>query len=213
MIDFSLSPEQAAVSENTRAFATTVLKDARSQYTALPNGPGRFQSTRPILEQATALGFIKGFIPPNLRGTGGSLLDSCLAIEELHAIEPSVTLTILSNGLGLLPLIQGGSAEQRESFLAPFLTGTGSPLASLVFSEPGGSANYFELGGKGIQTTATFDSSTQEWILNGEKIWATNCAGWDFKGADLQVITCRSVVPQSSSPQTGSPPSDCPMLS
>ena len=75
------------------------------------------------------------------------------------------------------------------------MTGTGSPLASLVFSEPGGSANYFAVGGKGMQTTAILDPSTDEWVLNGEKIWGTNCAGWDFKGADLQVVACRSASP------------------
>ena len=123
MIDFNLSHEQAQVSQNTRAFAATVLKDARARYAALSNGPERFQSTRPISEQATALGLIKGLIPPALGGTSGGLVDSCLAVEELHAVEPNVTLTILANGLGLTPLIIGGSPEQHREFLAPFLTG------------------------------------------------------------------------------------------
>ncbi|KAL8791336.1 MAG: hypothetical protein Q9195_005955 [Heterodermia aff. obscurata] len=212
MIDFSLSPAQAAVSKNTREFAAALLKDARSKYTTIPNGPERFQSTRPIIEQATVLGLTKGFIPPALGGTSGSLVDSCLAVEELYAVEPSVALTLLANGLGLTPLILGGSPEQQREFLAPFLTSSGSPLASLVFSEPGGSANFFEPGGKGMQTTASFDDSKQEWILNGEKIWGTNCAGWDFNGADLQVVACRSVVPEPVSTRTLTPHSDSAML-
>ncbi|KAL8715964.1 MAG: hypothetical protein Q9220_000631 [cf. Caloplaca sp. 1 TL-2023] len=193
MIDFSLSPKQLETIKNTRAFTAAFLKDARAKYAAIPNGPERFQSTRPIIEQATAMGFTKGFIPPALGGTSGSHVDACLAVEELHAVEPSVTLTILANGLGLTSLVLGGSPEQHKTFLAPFLTGTDCPLASPVFSEPAGSANYFEAGAKGIQTTATFDSFKDEWVLNGEKIWGTNCAGWDFKGADLQVVACRSV--------------------
>ena len=188
------------------------MKDARAKYAALPNGPERFQSTRPILEQATALGLVKGFIPPALGGTSGSLVDACLAIEELHAVEPSVTLTILANGLGLTPLIIGGSPDQHREFLAPFLTGRGSPMASLVYSEPDGSANYFEPGGKGMQTTATLDTETDTWTLNGEKIWATNCAGWDFKGADLQVVACRSITPSSAAVTSTIPPSDSAML-
>lgn len=206
MIDFNLSPKQAQVSQDTRAFAAAVLKDAHAKYAALPNGPERFQSTRPILQQATAIGLIKGFIPPALGGTSGSLVDACLAVEELHAVEPSVALTILANGLGLTPLILGGSPDQHREFLAPFLTGEGSPLASLVFTEPSGSANYFEPGGKGMQTTATLEGDS--WVINGEKIWATNCAGWDFKGADLQVVACRS----STNPTTTSTPSDSAML-
>ncbi|KAI9842244.1 MAG: hypothetical protein M1837_007389 [Sclerophora amabilis] len=195
MIDFNLSSEQAQVSQNTRAFAAAFLKDARSKYETIPNGPRRFQSTRPILTKATELGLVKGFIPAALGGTGGSLLDGVLAVEELHAVEPSVALTLLANGLGLSPLLMGGSPEQHQEFLPPFLSGEGAPLASLVFSEPGGSANYFEAGGKGMQTTAKRDGET--WVLNGEKVWATNCAGWDFKGADLQCVACREDSPSA----------------
>ena len=209
MIDFNLTAEQAQVTQNTRAFADALLKDARKKYAAIPNGPERFQSTKPIIEQATAMNFMKTFIPPHLGGTSGSLIDSCLAVEELHAVEPSVALTILANGLGLTPLILGGTAEQHDRFLAPFLTGRGSPLASLVFSEPEGSANYFEPGGKGMQTTATLDPATGDWMLSGEKIWATNSAGWDFHGADLQVVAARSITPNTSSE---TPPTDTAML-
>ncbi|KAI4157888.1 MAG: hypothetical protein LQ342_007923 [Letrouitia transgressa] len=199
MIDFSLSSEQAQTQQNSRAFAAGFLNGARASYTALPNGPARFQCTRPILQQATALGLVKGLIPSALGGTGGSLVNSCLAVEELHAVEPSVALTLLANGLGLSPLIMGGSPEQHKEFLAPFLSAEGSPLASLVFSEPGGSANFFELGGKGMQTTASKEGD--RWILNGEKVWATNCAGWDFKGADLQVVACRDPSSTFKSPE------------
>jgi len=31
----------------------------------------------------------------------------------------------------------------------------------------------------------------EEWVLNGEKTWATNSAGWDDRGADLQCVVCR----------------------
>ena len=159
------------------------------------------------------MSLIKGSIPPALGGTSGSLVDACLAIEELHAVEPSVTFTILANGLGLTPLIIGGSPEEHREFLAPFLTGEGSPLASLVFSEPNGSANFFESGGKNMQTTATLDTENDTWILNGEKIWATNCAGWDFKGAGLQVVACRSITsPSSSTAECSTDHSDSAML-
>ncbi|KAI0145200.1 acyl-CoA dehydrogenase/oxidase C-terminal [Xylariaceae sp. FL1272] len=32
-----------------------------------------------------------------------------------------------------------------------------------------------------------------EWVINGEKMWAINCAGWDFKGCDLACVVCRDV--------------------
>ncbi|KAA8572003.1 hypothetical protein EYC84_001938 [Monilinia fructicola] len=47
-------------------------------------------------------------------------------------------------------------------------------IGELVFSEPGGVANFVEKGAPGLITTATREGD--EWVLNGEKMWATNCA-------------------------------------
>lgn len=167
MIDFTLSSAQHQTRTNAAAFASTVLGPARQSYVKLPSSQ-RFVSTRPILETATALGLIRSQIPPALGGTGGSLIDVCLVVEELYAVEPSVALTLLSNALGLATLVAGGSEAQHKEFLGPFLSGVGAPLASLVYSEPGGSANFFEKGGGGMQTTARRDGD--EWVLNGEKV-------------------------------------------
>lgn len=52
-------------------------------------------------------------------------------------MERAASLTIFGTGLGLTPLCLGFKPEFAE-FLTPFLSGVGSPLASLVFTEPGG---------------------------------------------------------------------------
>ena len=114
----------------------------------------------------------------------------------MYAVEPSASLTIFSTGLGLLPMNLTGKPEHK-SFLEPFLSGEGEPLASLVFSEPGGVANWLEVGAPGLVTTATQEG--EEWVLGGEKIWATNSAGWDFEGADLQCVVCRVTPPPDPS--------------
>ena len=38
------------------------------------------------------------------------------------------------------------------------------------FSEPTGSANRWDEGGKGIQTTATLVERAKEWVVDGEKV-------------------------------------------
>lgn len=35
------------------------------------------------------------------------------------------------------------------------------------------------------------------------QIWATNSAGWDFKGADLQCVVCRTTALSSDEPEAG----------
>lgn len=39
--------------------------------------------------------------------------------------------------------------------------------------------------------------------MDGEQIWATNSAGWDFEGADLQCVVCRTTTPSGDKPADG----------
>ena len=205
MIDFTLSPAQHQLIDGTRRFAKALLANAREQYGRLPSdGITRFQSTRPILATATKLGLVRSLVPAQLGGTGGTIVDSSLVTEELFTIEPSVSLTLLGIGLGLSPVLLGDFSrreELRSEILAPFLhqgDGNKAPLASFVFSEPTGSANFWASDSPGIQTTATHDEQADEWVVNGEKIWATDCCGWDTQGADLQVLVVRNPAITSS---------------
>lgn len=172
MIDFELSPEQSAIRNAIRAFADAHLKNARSLYepqdTPHANWEARFRSTKPIYEEAVKAGLIQAQIPKHLGGGGGPLIEAALVVEELYAVETSASLSILGTGLGLTPLIMGASAEQQQTFLQPFLNGTGAPLASLVFSEPEGSANFAEIGAPGFQTVAALEGD--DYIINGEKV-------------------------------------------
>ena len=65
--------------------------------------------------------------------------------------------------------MNGGSAEQNAEFLQPFLSAEGAPLASLVYSEPTGTANWLEKGARGLQTVA-WQEGDGEWVIDGEKV-------------------------------------------
>lgn len=168
MVDFGLSAEQKTLRANANAFAQGVLSTAPHLYSKLPTQTERFQSTRQIYQSAAQAGLIKGQVPVPLGGTSGGLIDAAIVVEEFHAVEPSTAITILGTGLGLTPLIFGGSKEQHDRFLAPFLTQAGDPLASFVHSEPNGTANWLEKGASGLQTTAYQDGDV--WVINGEKV-------------------------------------------
>jgi alkylation response protein AidB-like acyl-CoA dehydrogenase len=135
---------------------------------------------------------------------GGTVLDSTILVEEMYKIDRSLSWTIFGTGLGLSPLLIGGTPAQHEEFLKPFLSSEGEPLASLVYSEPTSTANWLQKGAKGLQTVARKDGDY--WVINGEKVkslaanctwltcfkmWATNSSGWDDRGADLQCVACR----------------------
>lgn len=190
MVDFNLSPAQEAIRDAAAQFAAQHLTTARAVYTDPLTPSAKFRATQPLYEKGVAAGLIKSQIPTTQGGTGGALIDAVLCVEELYAVDCSVSLTILATGLGMAPLILAGTEAQHQQFLTPFLR-EGSPLASLVHSEPGGTANFTETGGDkvGLQTTVRREGETL--IIDGDKMWATNCAGWDDRGAELQCVTCR----------------------
>lgn len=189
-INFHLGPTEAGVRAVANGFAQQVLKPVRAEYHGIQEQSKRFQATQSAYALAVQGGMLKGMISPSLGGAGGSLVEACILVEECYAVEPSTALTIFSTALGLMPINLLQKPETKQ-LLEPFLSGEGAPMCSLVFSEPGGVANFLEKGAPGLNTTARRDGNT--WVLNGEKIWATNSAGWDFKGCDLACVVCRDV--------------------
>lgn len=112
-------------------------------------------------------------------------------VEELYAVDTSASLTILGTGLGLTPLIlaaagaakAGGDGGEKVlglvgGMLKPFLEEDGSGedegrpprLASLVFSEPQGSANFASAEGEGLRTVAVESEDGEGWVISGEKV-------------------------------------------
>jgi alkylation response protein AidB-like acyl-CoA dehydrogenase len=168
MIDFSLSDEQSAIRGMAVSFAENVLKTAAATYETHPTQVERHRALRPFYRTAVEGGMIKGLIPKPLGGIGGTVLDSAILVEHMYKVDRSLSLTIFATGLGLSPLLLGGTPAQHKEYLEPFLSGEGEPTASLVHSEPTGTANWLEKGGKGLQTIARKEGG--EWVINGEKV-------------------------------------------
>ncbi|KAL1620479.1 hypothetical protein SLS56_009658 [Neofusicoccum ribis] len=199
MVDFALSPNEARARDAARAFAKEHLSKAKAIYSKLESHADRFQAMRPVYEAAVRSGLIKAQIPAPLGGTCESFVEMALLVEECYAVDPTASLTVFGTGLGLAPLLNSNPGAFKE-FLEPFLAGEGAPLASLVFSEPGGVANWLEPGAPGLRTTVERDGD--EYVISGEKLWATNSAGWDFKGPDLACVVCRHPGAQADPPES-----------
>jgi alkylation response protein AidB-like acyl-CoA dehydrogenase len=165
MIDFELSENQTRIRDHARSFAAKHLTNAHTLYESLPTPQARFAAIKPLYEHGVGDGLIQAQVPSEYSGSGYSLVDMALLTEELYVADVNAALTILATGLGLSPLLIGGTDEQKRKFLAPFAERTGAPLASLVHSEPGGTANY---GTAGLKTTAR--KVDNGWVINGEKV-------------------------------------------
>jgi alkylation response protein AidB-like acyl-CoA dehydrogenase len=169
MTNYALSEDQIEVRRAAAQFAKEHIGPAADIYQGLSTQQARFREIRPFYEKLVKAGYLRSFIPAPFGGTGGSFLDMSLIVEEFWAVDTSVNMALLGTALGLMPLILGGTAEQRDRFMKPFISGEGDHLASLAHSEPGGTANYLEEGGRGLAVTARKEGD--EYVVNGEKVW------------------------------------------
>lgn len=188
VVDFTLTPDQVAARAETRAFAREHLSRVEGLIAGLNTPEERLLATRPVYAELVGAGFLRGMIAARDGGTMTSLLDMVVTGEELSTGDVSVTCSLFSTGLGLYPIGIAGTDEQRAQFLTPFLASGGSPMASLAFSEAGGSANFDEEGA-GIRTTARRDGDS--WVINGDKAFTTNGYGWHGEGPELFTVACR----------------------
>lgn len=187
----TLTARQRTVRTRAREFARTSLRGLDGTVGGLPTAEERFLATRPAYEQLVAEGFLAACIPEQAGGSSRGLLETAILTEELYRENTSVALTLIGTILGLQPVIVGGTDAQRTRFLAPFLTGTGAPLAGFCQSEPGGSANAASPApGEGVRTRAV--RVGDDWVLDGRKKWVSSATGWDRRGADLLCVFART---------------------
>ena len=189
-IDFTLTAQQHELQRASRKFAKDVLGEARrAELLATPEE--RFRATRPTYEAMVAAGYLRKCIPAPAGGDNAGLVDLAILSEEFYSVNASVTLTMLGTVLGLLPILLGGTPEQCQRLLVPFLKPSGAPLAGFCFSEPGGSANAASPPpGEGVRTTAEREGGN--WVINGRKKWVSSATGWNREGADVLCVVCRT---------------------
>ncbi|MDN5861053.1 MAG: acyl-CoA dehydrogenase family protein, partial [Pseudonocardia sp.] len=140
-IDFTLSEGQQELQNNAQAFAEAVLAPAAERIDRAADGWEAFLAGREGYREMAKAGFTKSFIPTEYGGGGFSMLDFAIAAEELSRVDISVPTTLLGSGLGLQPIIQHGTAEQKERLLRPFVEDSdGELLASYAFTDVAGGA-------------------------------------------------------------------------
>lgn len=191
-IDFALSEGQQMLQKNAREFAERVLEPIANEVDRAPGAWEAFLAGREAYRQTAQAGFTKSFIPVFYGGAGLTTLDIAIAAEELSRADVNIPTAMLANGLALYPVIHYGTPEQKEHFLRPFADDTaGELLAACAFTDTAGAANFDSPDpAGGIQTIAQRDGD--EWVITGEKHYATNGTGWDKKGCHLYTVVCRT---------------------
>jgi acyl-CoA dehydrogenase len=121
-----------------------------------------------ILKKAHALGFLNITIPDTLGGGGLSYFAASLVIEELAYGCAGVTTSIVVNDLALLPIVVGGTEEQKKTFIEPICSS--GLFASFCLSEPGAGSDAAGLRTRIKKVEGGYRlSGSKQWITNGGK--------------------------------------------
>jgi acyl-CoA dehydrogenase len=168
MMNFEYTIEQKEIREMAMKFARNEMMTVATEFDL----SGEFPKS--LFEKAWSHGLINTCIPEEYGGVGFSAVDSVIISECLSYGCMGMNSSIMSNDLALLPIVIGGTHEQKEKFLRPFTESY--KIASFCLTEPGNGSDA-----AGIKTTIKKDGD--DFIVNGEKMWITN-AGF----ADLFIL-------------------------
>jgi acyl-CoA dehydrogenase len=120
-----------------------------------------------VVYKAAELGLASFMLPEHVGGGGVSdVFTGCLAQEELNWGCAGIGNLITSGGFFARPLVEVGTPEQRQRWLAPLCTER-PPLTALASTEPGVGSDTAAMAATAVRTAAGY-------VLNGQKTWISN---------------------------------------
>jgi butyryl-CoA dehydrogenase len=107
------------------------------------------------------------WIPKDYGGAGAGLLNLCIVVEEISRACGGIGCTYVVNALGSLPLVVGGTEEQKQKYLPDIAAG--KKLIAFCLSEKDAGSDAGSL-----KTRAERDGD--DYVITGDKKWTTNGA-------------------------------------
>jgi len=127
------------------------------------------------------MGLLRINVSQEYGGLGLDTLSYIIAVEELARVDGSQAATIAAhNSLGIAPIANYGTKEQKDRFL-PKLT-TGKQLWAFGLTEP-------NAGSDSNNTETTAELADGRWVINGKKIYITNISSSMSGGITVQAVT------------------------
>ena len=120
-----------------------------------------------LLEKAGEQGLLGASIPEDLGGLGKDFITSTLVNEALGGGFSFSVAVAAHTGIGTLPILYFGTAEQKKKYIPKLATGEWKGAYGLTEPNSGSDA-------LGAKSTATLSADGKHYILNGQKCWITN---------------------------------------
>jgi acyl-CoA dehydrogenase len=120
-----------------------------------------------VVYKAAELGLTAFMLPEDVGGGGiTDVFTGCLVQEELNWGCAGIGNLITSGGFFARPVVEVGTSEQQQRWLAP-LCSERPPLTALASTEPGVGSDTAAMAATAVRTGAGY-------VLNGQKTWISN---------------------------------------
>ncbi|KAA2263459.1 acyl-CoA dehydrogenase [Solihabitans fulvus] len=165
MAGFSLelNEDQEDLRDWVHGFAKDVIRPAA------PEWDEREETPWPILQEAAKIG-LYGFESLATWFADPIGLSLPIATEELFWGDAGIGLAIMGTGLAVAGIFASGDPDQLAEWVPECFGDENDPkLAAFCASEPQAGSDV-----AGYRTRARYDEATDEWVINGQKAWATN---------------------------------------
>ena len=163
MFSLELNEQQREMTDWVHGFAADVIRPAASEWDE------REETPWPIIEEAAKIGLYSFDFVANayLDETG---LSGCLVNEELFWGDAGIAMAIIGTTLAVAAIYGSGTMDQVGEWV-PYCFGDPSDvkLAAFCSTEPEAGSDV-----AAMRTRARYDEATKEWVLNGQKAFATN---------------------------------------
>ncbi|WP_027342941.1 acyl-CoA dehydrogenase family protein [Hamadaea tsunoensis] len=158
-----LSEEQTDLRDWVHGFAADVVRPAAAEWDEREDTPW------PVIQEAAKIG-LYGFEFLANTWSDPSGLSLCLASEELFWGDAGIAMSIMGTSLAVAAIFGNGSPEQLAEWI-PQCFGTVDTPATAAFcsTEPEAGSDV-----GAMRTRAVYDEAADEWVLNGQKAYATN---------------------------------------
>jgi acyl-CoA dehydrogenase len=159
----ALSQDQKDIRDWVHGFAADVMRPVAHEWDEKESTPW------PVIQEAAKIGLygFEGLAQFFADPTGITLP---MVNEELFWGDAGIAMAIMGTSLAVAAIFGQGSGEQIGEWIPRcFGSAEDVKVAAFCSSEPNAGSDV-----SAIRTTAKFDEATNEWVINGQKAWATN---------------------------------------
>src|SRR3954447_1637127 len=159
----ALTQDQKDIRDWVHGFSENVIRPAAHEWDE------REETPWPIIQEAAKIG-LYGFEALQQFAADESGLSLPIVQEELFWGDAGIGMAIMGSGLAAAAIVGNGTWDQAMEWIPQCYGTVDEPkVGAFCASEPNAGSDV-----SAIRTRAKYDEAKDEWVLNGQKAWATN---------------------------------------